>query len=388
MKKNVKIILGCIIAIIVLWGILFAIDYTRCSRMKEPLFVILKQSTDLSTKTETYQGLGYTVEVQKNVTKENEKQITKVEMYIMNHFVVGAIGEPNQIENELNPHTELKRMVMVDGKLYYDTGEKSTLKLRCGTMDGTITSNVNEKEVPKENNQSNFVGNYGYQFGKENTIEVNIEDTWCVFKTEEETYSFYGKIIEAKQNYILVEPNEDEEERKSSDKISIGLGEYNDGMYPVGITVKITYDGTILESYPAQIKAINIEVKSVEEFEIRFYDKQPKSEEKVHRILEKTETDQYTYNIYAYEGNVNILIKGEEISLRNALLENKITMEEIIQKANQDFPDVPIYRDGGTIEYHYENYTIMKLHKLDGNRDVYIGTKDMTLKDIEDLYKK
>lgn len=387
MNKVAKIIIGVLIVIVVIWGIIFAIDYNRCSNMKQPIFVILKQSTDFSLKTETYQGLGYKVEVQKDVTKDNKEQITKVEMYMFNKFITGAISEIEKDSNDVANNTKLERIIMVNGKLYYDTGKESTFEVRCGTMDGKITSNVNSNEIPTENNQSNFDGNYGYQYGTENTIEVNINDKWYIFETKEENVSeqcsFYGKIIESKQNYILVEPNEDEEERKSSDKISIGLGENNDAMYTVGTNVKITYNGIIMESYPAQIKATKIEIKSAEEFEIRFYDKQQKSEEKIHSILEKSETDKYNYNIYTYGGNVNILINGKELSLRNALLENKITMEEIIEKANKDFPNAVSYDDGGSMEYHYDNYTIIKIHKLNGNRDVYIGTKDMTLNDLK-----
>ena len=57
-------------------------------------------------------------------------------------------------------------------------------------------------------------------------------------------------------------------------------------------------------------------------------------------------------------------------------------MEEIIAKANKDLPVVISYDDGGSIEYHYENYTIIKFHTLDGNRDVYIGNKNMTINDL------
>lgn len=204
---------------------------------------------------------------------------------------------------------------------------------------------------------------------------------------EQENPYFYGKVVEAKQNYILVEPNEGEEIRKSADKISIGLGEKNDAIYEVGTNVKITYDGTVMESYPAQINAIDIEVKSAEDFEIRFYDKSYESQQKVRSILDKMESEKYDYNIYAYMGEVNILINGEEMPLRDALLENKITMDEIIAKVNQDWEDEKIqgdmYNDGGTIEYHYADYTIIKMHNLDGNRDVYIGTPGMTLNNLE-----
>ena len=141
-----------------------------------------------------------------------------------------------------------------------------------------------------------------------------------------------------------------------------------------------------MESYPAQVKATKIELKSVENFDILFYDKQPMENRKIYTILDKSETDRYDYTIYGYEGNVNIRMAGKDYSLKEALSENRITMEEIIAKANQDQKEGKIkvdkYEDGGSIEYHYENYTIIKCHTLEGNRDVYIGTKELKLKDV------
>lgn len=32
--------------------------------------------------------------------------------------------------------------------------------------------------------------------------------------------------------------------------------------------------------------------------------------------------------------------------------------------------------------YQYEDFTIIKVHNLEGNRDVYIGAKDMQLGDL------
>jgi len=61
----------------------------------------------------------------------------------------------------------------------------------------------------------------------------------------------------------LIEPNEGEEIRKSSDKISINLGENNDEIYEVGTNVKITYKGEIRESYPAQVDVINIKIVDI-----------------------------------------------------------------------------------------------------------------------------
>ena len=220
-------------------------------------------------------------------------------------------------------------------------------------------------------------------------IQEQVENYFNISNEQSEKgHFFYGKVIESTASYIIVEPNENEEERKSADKISVGLGENNDALYTIGTNVKITYDGTILESYPAQVKATKIEIKSAENFEILFKDRQPiDSYNKIYAILDKSETDKYNYTIYAYDGSVNIKIDGKEYSLKDALLENRITMEEIIAKANQDEKDgkikAEVYKDGGSIEYHYENYTIIKYHTLDGNRDVYIGTKNLKLNDIK-----
>lgn len=129
---------------------------------------------------------------------------------------------------------------------------------------------------------------------------------------------------------------------------------------------------------------VNIESGTkVKNFEIIFYDKLPEEmSKKTYKILDKSETEKYDYNIYGYNGSVNITIDGKEFPLKEALLENQITMEEIITKANKDIPNAVSYDDGGSMEYHYDNYTIIKCNTLDGNRDVYIGDKTMTLKDV------
>lgn len=218
----------------------------------------------------------------------------------------------------------------------------------------------------------------------------NISSSPVDTKTNENNeHSFFGKVIESNSSYIIVEPNENEEIRKSADKISIGLGEFNDAIYMVGTNVKITYDGTVMESYPAQVKAKKIELKSAEKFNLVFYQKTMIKPKQIETIISKGEIQNIDYNVYAFEGHIAINLNSDSssltensLSLRDALLQNKITMEEIIAKANKDIPNAVSYDDGGSIEYHYENYTIIKCHTLDGNRDVYIGTRDLKLKDI------
>ncbi len=99
-------------------------------------------------------------------------------------------------------------------------------------------------------------------------------------------------------------------------------------------------------------------------------------------IIKAYENDKYPYNIFSYGGEVKIKINNVEYDLRTALLEGKITMEEIIEKANKDaFEDKTIkvcsLNDGGTNIYCYNDYTITKMHTLNGNFDVHITSPDI-----------
>lgn len=116
------------------------------------------------------------------------------------------------------------------------------------------------------------------------------------------------------------------------------------------------------------------------EFELIFHGRKDLG---IKTIVANEETDKYSYNIFSKGGDFEIKIDGAIYDLREALLNDKITMEEIIEKANKDIPDAVSYDDGGSKEYHYEDYTIIKYNTLNGNKDVYMGIKGMKLNDIQ-----
>lgn len=79
----------------------------------------------------------------------------------------------------------------------------------------------------------------------------------------------------------------------------------------------------------------------------------------------KEKKDEVGYNIYSYKGDVEICIDGKLISLQQALSSNKITIEEILNKAVDDRKSGMAqgydYKDGGSQLYkyaHYANYQI------------------------------
>ena len=89
-KKTLKIVLSIIIIIVTLYCIILSIDMNRVHSFREPIFAIKMEETDLTYKTIIYQGLGYKVNVKKDVTKENE-QIISIEMYMFNKCIAGVI---------------------------------------------------------------------------------------------------------------------------------------------------------------------------------------------------------------------------------------------------------------------------------------------------------
>lgn len=73
-------------------------------------------------------------------------------------------------------------MVMIDGKLYADTGKQRTSVKEDGLMDGQITTSVDANEIPTQDHQSNFGSGFEYQYGSNDTIDVFIQGKWIVFE--------------------------------------------------------------------------------------------------------------------------------------------------------------------------------------------------------------
>ena len=83
----------------------------------------------------------------------------------------------------------------------------------------------------------------------------SIDDLWA----EEEQYvvhRFVATVLEINGNTVMVQPVEGEEELLSSDKITLNTANLGDIGAKVGGEVEIYYTGGIMETYPAQINAI------------------------------------------------------------------------------------------------------------------------------------
>lgn len=197
---------------------------------------------------------------------------------------------------------------------------------------------------------------------------------------------FIGTVLEETTKYMVVEPNKDEDERKSADKIMVSFGtDHKDYLFGIGRKVLITYNGEIRETYPAQISSDEISTEGYPGFYLYSDEKQqtPKRTKVLNNQDIYENNSNYDLYYYGFE-NIYVNINNEEdLKLEDALKQGKITTDAIIAKANKDLENKIIegdmFKDGGSMIYKYPKLTIIKSHTTEGNRDVYIGIPEMTM---------
>lgn len=108
--------------------------------------------------------------------------------------IIGGADGPTSIiaakkkaNKQYRSEKEPVKAIMLNGYIYYETGEDRDVTAKCGTLDGNFTKAVDQWELPKKDNEANFAlksKEYcGYQWGiTEATIEVPIGDDWEIFK--------------------------------------------------------------------------------------------------------------------------------------------------------------------------------------------------------------
>ena len=99
-------------------------------------------------------------------------------------YSVKVSNNLEQITTEESLLGDLPPMVMINNVLYFDTNNVSN-ELKCGVLDGEITSEVDSNETPTINNQSNFGTGFGYQIWSDDTVHILINEKWMEFKSKD-----------------------------------------------------------------------------------------------------------------------------------------------------------------------------------------------------------
>ena len=127
------------------------------------------------------------------------------------------------------------------------------------------------------------------------------------------------------------------------------------------------------------------------DFELSVTPSGKKERTEILRVNEKSGNETKSYSLYYYGlSDVSITIDGQTLPLAQALQEGKLTPQDIRRKGWQDLENKEIrggaYRDGGSVDYLYGDFTIIKFNTLDGLRDFYIGIPEMELNALEKQY--
>lgn len=101
----------------------------------------------------------------------------------------------------------------------------------------------------------------------------------------------------------------------------------------------------------------------------------------------------YDFNILTYGGDVSFTFDTDMVyTFENALKEKVVTVDKILEQARIDAEygicEEGYYSDGGSIEYLYDNYTILKYNTLEGRKDLVIGIKGQIINDVNDLIEE
>ena len=113
----------------------------------------------------------------------------------------------------------------------------------------------------------------------------------------------------------------------------------------------------------------------------------PRNDNEIKEIAKSDQFENIDFGLYTFGGDVTITIEQDMVySLEDALSEGKITIQSILDQAKLDEKygvcETSYYKDGGSIEYRYEDYTILKFNTLDGNKDLIIGRPGTIINDV------
>lgn len=94
------------------------------------------------------------------------------------------------------------------------------------------------------------------------------------------------------------------------------------------------------------------------------------------------------YSIYFYDiKEVQFEYKGKTINLKESLKSKEINIEQVIKQSEEDVKNDKAYSticlDGGSKLYKYDDFSILKMNSADGNKDVYIGQRNMGMSGVE-----
>ena len=371
-----KALFKLIITLVVIYLVVFCIDYVRCSELKEPIFAY-EINEDL------YVGLGYGVKIKRdsngsvdylmmtgpnktilekgNVNKYKEKVENIVNNNLKNEVVENTIE--NKVENVVeNVIENIVKPTIPSGKI-------QTVTINNGSI-------INEFLI------DDFIENC--EVGKKLSVQDNDKYILIEIITGKDISNTIGNDI-----YYRITLNGNVENARNisfndwkvkkitnNNKVDVV---FNSVINPDNKNIIFSYDLN-KSDYKASIQVNFLERK---EIGLKKIDKT--------KDLRKTK-DSNIFNSYIYNGVVYVLEDGDMmVPIEDVIKKDTTYLTRLLEQAKVDSQygicEKVEYDDGGSVEYLYDYYTIVKFNTLDGNNDLVIGPKGPIIGSIKNAYK-
>lgn len=345
MKKKIIIIISVLIILLVIgYGSIVYTDYYKVVNGELPVFANYSDNG-------SYQGLGYAVEVK---YYQNTDIIEEMNMKLFGK-TIGGIVQCIEVQNEnqeivIIENGNIQNENKIDEFIDKANNREASI-LQIHAISGEKTDNIKLEFVPGKIEEINTE--------ETNTVNMQVPSSAATAEEYQEAYGYYKVTV-----------NDTE------------TGRYDGLRWQMKRITKDNIVQVIMEPFLIEVTEFpviceySLESSSYEKkFELTYMGRKDMG---VKRIAEKNQFDNLDFGVYTIAGDVSITIEGDMVySLEDALSQSVITVQDILEQAKADkkygFCEEAYYSDGGSIEYRYSTYTILKYNTLDSNKDLVIG---------------
>ena len=180
MKKKIFFIMGILVILfIVIYGIIFFVDYNNVSNGKIPVFA--KKYDE-----ENYNGLGYNVKVKYYKDTNN---IETINMFAFGKTIAGAIIDYNEVSNNTNnsiiiENGKIQNENLLDGFIE-STNDKEYAILQINNISNGNEETITLEYVPGENDIKNDISS------ENSTVNVVVPDKDWTYEDYQKYYGYY-----------------------------------------------------------------------------------------------------------------------------------------------------------------------------------------------------
>ena len=360
MKKKIIIIISVLIILLIIgYGSIVYTDYHKVVNGELPVFANYSDNG-------SYQGLGYTVEVK---YYQNTGIIEEMNMKLFGK-TIGGIVQCIEVQNENQEIVIIENgNIQNENKLdeFMDkANNREASILQIHAISGEKTDNIKLEFVPGKFRNEKF--SRETNTGSTNSTNIQVRNGTLTAEEYEETYGYYKVTV-----------NDTE------------TGRYDGLRWQMKRITKDNIVQVIMEPFLIEVTEFPViceyflESSSYEKkFELTYMGRKDMG---VKKIAEKNQFDNLDFGVYTIAGDVSITIEEDMVySLEDALSQGIITVQDILDQAIEDekygICERAYSQDGGSTEYRYADYTILKYSTLNGNKDLVIGMQGTILNQV------